>query len=62
MNDVFFDHATIDAWIAEDAPLLDLVASSLHHAPPADVGVRIEPVDYTGAPFLSNEDCAHGGQ
>ena len=24
MNSVFFDHATIDAWIAEDAPLLDL--------------------------------------
>ena len=39
-----------------------LVTSSLYHAPPADVGVRIEPVDYTGAPFLSNEDCAHGGQ
>ena len=37
-----------------------LVTSSLHHAPPADVGVRIEPVDYTGAPFLTDEDHLHG--
>lgn len=29
MNDVFFDHATIDAWIAEDAPLLDLTTHLL---------------------------------
>lgn len=39
-----------------------LVTSSLHHAPPADVGVRIEPVDYTGAPFLTDEDHLHGRQ
>ena len=29
MNSVFFDHATIDAWIAEDAPLLDLTTHLL---------------------------------
>lgn len=29
VNDVFFDHATIDAWIAEDAPLLDLTTHLL---------------------------------
>ena len=29
MNAVFFDHATIDAWIAEDAPLLDLTTHLL---------------------------------
>ena len=29
MPSVFFDHATIDAWIAEDAPLLDLTTHLL---------------------------------
>ena len=29
MNSVFFDNATIDAWIAEDAPLLDLTTHLL---------------------------------
>lgn len=29
MNSVFFDHATIDAWIAEDAPLVDLTTHLL---------------------------------
>lgn len=29
MNSVFFDHATIDAWIAEDAPMLDLTSHLL---------------------------------
>lgn len=29
MNSVLFDHATIDAWIAEDAPLLDLTTHLL---------------------------------
>lgn len=29
MDAVFFDHATIDAWIAEDAPLLDLTSHLL---------------------------------
>ena len=29
MNDVFFDHATIDAWIAEDAATLDLTTHLL---------------------------------
>ncbi len=27
-----------------------------------DGGVRIEPVDYTGAPFLTDEDHLHGRQ
>lgn len=39
-----------------------LVTSSLHYAPPSDVGVRIEPLDYTGAPFLTDEDHPHGKQ
>lgn len=29
LNSVFFDHATIDAWIAEDAPLVDLTTHLL---------------------------------
>lgn len=29
MSHVFFDHATIDAWIAEDAPLVDLTTHLL---------------------------------
>ena len=29
MSSVFFDHATIDAWIAEDAPLVDLTTHLL---------------------------------
>ena len=29
LNAVFFDHATIDAWIAEDAPLVDLTTHLL---------------------------------
>lgn len=29
MNSVFFDHATIDRWISEDAPLLDLTSHML---------------------------------
>jgi len=39
-----------------------LVTSSLHHAPPADVGVRVEPLDYTGAPFVTDEDPPHARQ
>lgn len=39
-----------------------LVTSSLYHAPPADVGVCMEPVDYTGPPFLTDEDYPHGRQ
>ncbi len=35
MEGVFFDHATINAWIAEDTPLLDLVtAACTTHRPP----------------------------
>ncbi|MDO5624461.1 MAG: ModD protein [Pseudomonadota bacterium] len=52
---VFFDHASIDAWIAEDAPLLDLTSHALAlGAQPA----RIEWVLRSGGVAACTEEAA----
>lgn len=40
MNSVFFDHATIDRWISEDAALLDLTSHML------EVGAPVATIDF----------------